>query len=96
MRDTGRAAIIIGGYTEINAGGQIAGVFQLAIPELPDSALLNIDAANLYRKQGNDFSLHMILVSGRKAEPFDAAPTIKKYLLSRPKNNFTGRFLLSK
>ncbi|MFN0013757.1 MAG: hypothetical protein ACKVU2_04340 [Saprospiraceae bacterium] len=82
MRDTGRAAIIIGGHTEINAGGQIAGhrqFFNWLYRHYRVAAMLNIDAAKLYHKQGTDFPLRMILVAGRKAEPFGAAPTIKEY-----------------
>ncbi|MBK8968361.1 MAG: hypothetical protein IPM36_17180 [Lewinellaceae bacterium] len=80
MRDAGRAAIIIGGHTEINAGGQIAShrqFFNWLYRHYRVVAMINIDAGKLYHKQGTDFPLRLILVAGRKAEPFGAAPTIK-------------------
>lgn len=82
MRDNGRAAIIIGGHTEINAHGQIAShrqFFNWLYRHYRVVALVNIDAAKLYHKQGTDFPLRMILVAGRKVEPFGAAPAIADY-----------------
>ena len=67
---------------EFDSGGQIAShrqFFNWLYRHYRVVALLNIDAAKLYHKQGTDFPLRMILVAGRKAEPFGAAPTIKEY-----------------
>ncbi|MEZ4941853.1 MAG: hypothetical protein R3D58_13315 [Saprospiraceae bacterium] len=80
MRENGRAAIIIGGHTEINASGQIAShrqFFNWLYQYYRVVSMINIDAGKLYHKQGTDFPLRLILVAGRKVEPFGAAPTIK-------------------
>ncbi len=80
MQDAGRAALLIGGHTEVNSNGLIAShrqFFNWLYRYYRVVALLNIDSAKLYHKQGTDFPLRLILIAGRKTEPYGAAPTLK-------------------
>ncbi|MBK8968610.1 MAG: hypothetical protein IPM36_18470 [Lewinellaceae bacterium] len=77
MKDGGRAALIIGGHTQLTRDGQIAShrpFFNWLYRHYRVLAMLNVNAAKLYHKQGTDFPLRLILIAGRKAEPFGSAP----------------------
>lgn len=79
MADTGRAAIIIGGYTTWNERGRIqAGknriFFNYLYSHYHVEDVINIDGHKLYSRQGTSFDVRLILISGRKAKPEGAAP----------------------
>jgi predicted RNA methylase len=81
LRDGGRAALLIGGHTEFNPGGYIAThrpFFNWLYRHYRVAAMLNIDSAKLYHKQGTDFPLRLILIGGRKQEPHGSAPTLRE------------------
>ena len=81
LRDGGRAALLIGGHTEFNAGGYIAThrpFFNWLYRHYRVAAMLNIDSAKLYHKQGTDFPLRLLLIGGRKQEPHGSAPTLRE------------------
>ncbi|MCB0535178.1 MAG: hypothetical protein KDD14_23430 [Saprospiraceae bacterium] len=77
MKDDGRAGLIIGGHTQLTRDGQIAShrpFFNWLYRHYRVLAMLNVNAAKLYHKQGTDFPLRLILIVGRKAEPYGSAP----------------------
>ncbi len=78
MRDTGRAAILIGNHTEYNEDGRIKSFrafFDYLHRHFNVATMINIDAAKLYSKQGTSFDLRCILINGRKKQPIGYAPT---------------------
>ena len=78
MRDTGRAAILIGNHTEYNDEGRIKSFrafFDYLHRYFNVATMINIDAAKLYSKQGTSFDLRCILINGRKKQPIGYAPT---------------------
>ena len=83
MKDTGRAALIIGGHTEYNAKGMIASFrpfFNWLYHHYQVLDMINIDSRKLYAKQGTAFPLRLILIAGRKEVPFGTAPRINEAL----------------
>jgi len=86
MKDTGRAAIIIGGHTDWDEQGRIqAGKNRLFFNYLyshynVDDVIL-IDGHKLYSRQGTSFDVRLILINGRKSKPEGFSP-LKNSLLS--------------
>jgi hypothetical protein len=79
MKYTGKAAIIIGGQTRWDEKGRIqAGknriFFNYLYSRFRVADVINIDGGKLYSRQGTSFDVRLILISGRKTEPFGAAP----------------------
>lgn len=79
MQDDGRASIIIGGHTEFDAQSGVIksgrAFFDWLHRHYRVADMVNIDSPRLYAKQGTTFPLRLILVSGRKAQPFGFAPS---------------------
>ncbi len=76
MKDNGRAAIIIGGHNIYDSKGRLKEdrtFFNWLYHHYNVDAVLNINA-DLYKKQGAQFPIRLILVNGRKAVPEGAAP----------------------
>ena len=79
MKDSGRAAIIIGGHTKWDDKGRIqAGknriFFNYLYSRYYVADVINIDGSKLYSRQGTSFDVRLILINGRKATPSSAAP----------------------
>lgn len=79
MKDTGRAAIIIGGHTHWDDKGRIqAGknriFFNYLYSRYQVMDVININGAKLYSRQGTSFDVRLILINGRKASRSGAAP----------------------
>jgi len=79
LKDTGRAAIIIGGHTHWDDKGRIqAGknriFFNYLYSRYNVADVINIDGAKLYSRQGTSFDVRLILIKGRKQTPTGAAP----------------------
>ncbi len=79
MKDTGKAAIIIGGHTRWDDKGRIqAGkqriFFNYLYSRYNVADVINIDGHKLYSRQGTSFDVRLILISGRKPIPTGAAP----------------------
>ena len=73
MKDSGRAAIIIGGHTEWDSEGRIrAGknriFFSYLYRHYHVADVINIDG-DLYSRQGTSFDVRLILIDGRKTAP---------------------------
>ena len=78
MRDTGRAAIIIGGHTKHDELGRIqAGknrnFFMYLHKHYQVHDVINI-SGNLYSRMGTSFDIRLILIAGRKANPEGLPP----------------------
>jgi hypothetical protein len=78
MKDSGRAAIIIGGHTEWDSEGRIrAGknrvFFSYLYRHYRVADVINIDG-DLYSRQGTSFDVRLILIVGRKATPAGYPP----------------------
>ncbi|HSY77862.1 MAG TPA: strawberry notch family protein, partial [Bacteroidia bacterium] len=77
MKDSGRAAIIIGGHTHWDDLGRITGrdriFFNYLYSRYNVMDVINIDGS-LFIKQGTSFNIRLILISGRKAKAQGAAP----------------------
>jgi hypothetical protein len=81
MKDDGRAALIIGDWTDFNQDGKIKDhrtFFNYLYHYYWVDDIINIDSRKLYNKQGTAFPLRMILIGGRKSFPFGASPTQKE------------------
>lgn len=79
MKDTGKAAIIIGGHTRWDDKGRIqAGkqriFFNYLYSRYNVADVINIDGHKLYSRQGTSFDVRLILINGRKQSPSGAAP----------------------
>ena len=79
MRDTGRAAIIIGGHTSWDEQGRIqAGKNRIFFNYLYNhyyvDDVLNLDGHKLYSRQGTAFDVRLILISGRRPKSEGYAP----------------------
>lgn len=79
MKDSGKAAIIIGGHTKWDDKGRIqAGknriVFNYLYSRYHVADVINIDGSKLYSRQGTSFDVRLILINGRKPKPLGAAP----------------------
>jgi predicted RNA methylase len=81
MANHGRAAIIIGGHTEYDEKNGLVKsgrpFFDWLFRHYQVIDMINIDSAKLYAKQGTTFPLRMILIAGRKLEPFGVGPNKK-------------------
>jgi predicted RNA methylase len=74
IKDTGRAAIIVGGHTSYNPKGRITEgknrIFYTYLYEyfnVVDS--INIDGKSLYSRQGTGFDVRLILIDGKADKP---------------------------
>jgi hypothetical protein len=79
MKDSGKAAIIIGGHTKWDDKGRIqAGknriFFNYLYSRYNVMDVINIDGSKLYSRQGTSFDVRLILIDGRKGKPSGAAP----------------------
>ncbi len=79
LKDSGRAAMVIGGHTAWDAKGRIqAGknrlFFNYLYRHYHVDDVVNIDGKKLYSRQGTGFDVRLILINGRKPEPTGAAP----------------------
>jgi len=79
MKDTGRAAIIIGGHTQWDEKGRIqAGrnriFFNYLYSRYNVKDVINIDGKKLYSRQGTAFDVRLILIDGRKRTASGNAP----------------------
>ncbi len=95
MKDSGRAAIIIGGHTNWDEKGRIQGgknriFFNYLYSRYNVADVINIDG-KLYSRQGTSFNVRLILIDGRKAQPKGAAPLRDKYI-DVPVTNFADLF----
>lgn len=83
MRDDGRAAIIIGGHTEYDEKSGVVRsgrpFFDWLFRHYRVIDMINIDSPRLYAKQGTTFPLRMILVAGRKQQPFGFGPSRRDF-----------------
>lgn len=83
MADDGRASIIIGGHTEFEEKTGVVksgrSFFDWLFRHYRVVDMLNIDSPKLYAKQGTTFPLRLILVAGRKAQPFGFAPNRREF-----------------
>jgi predicted RNA methylase len=80
MKDSGKAAIIIGGHTRYDKKGRIQKgthrfFFNYLYSRYNVADLINIDGHKLYSRQGTSFDVRLILINGRKSKPSGAAPT---------------------
>lgn len=78
MKDSGRAAIIIGGHTEWDSEGRIqAGknrvFFAYLYKHYSVVDVINVDG-KLYSRQGTSFNIRLILIAGRKDKPAGYPP----------------------
>jgi len=83
MKDTGKAAIIIGGHMRYDSRGRIqAGrnrsFFNYLYSRYNVKDVINIDGRKLYSRQGTSFNVRLILIDGRKMTPGGAAPLYEK------------------
>ncbi len=83
MKDSGRAAIIIGGHTIYDKEGRIqAGknraFFVYLYKNYYVEDVINIDGHSLYSRQGTAFNTRIILINGRKVVPNGFPPLIKE------------------
>ncbi|MFD3001423.1 strawberry notch-like NTP hydrolase domain-containing protein [Pontibacter toksunensis] len=79
MKDSGRAAIIIGGHSSWDAKGRLqAGKNRLFFNYLYRhyyvDDVINIDSKRLYTRQGTGFAVRLILIRGRKQTPEGVSP----------------------
>ncbi len=92
MKDTGRAAIIIGGHTDWDEQGRVqAGKNRLFFNYLYShyyvEDIILVDGHKLYSRQGTSFNVRLILIRGRKTLPEGFAP-LKNSLLSEVVKDF--------
>lgn len=81
MKDSGKAAFIIGGHTKYDKLGRVArgknSYFLHALyKHYHVEDIIPIDGHQLYRKQGTSFDTRLILINGRKKEPKGMAPNL--------------------
>jgi hypothetical protein len=79
MKETGRAAMIIGGHTSWDEQGRIqAGknriFFNYLYHHYNVDDVLQIDGHKLYSRQGTSFNVRLILINGRKKTPIGVSP----------------------
>jgi hypothetical protein len=84
MKDSGKAAIIIGGHTSWDDKGRIqAGknriFFNYLYSRYNVMDVINIDGSKLYSRQGTSFDVRLILIDGRKEKPSGAAPVFNPH-----------------
>ena len=79
MKDDGRAALIIGGHSQYKSDGRMQShrvFFNWLGSRYYIDDVINIDSRKLYNRQGTAAPLRMILISGRKPQPFGEAPRL--------------------
>lgn len=79
LKDTGRAAVIIGGHTAFGADGHVVAYrpfFNWLCRHYNVVDMLNINSEKLYAKQGTTYPLRMLLIAGRKTKPFGRAANV--------------------
>lgn len=79
MKDTGKAAIIIGGHTNYDSEGRIQSgknriYFSYLCKMYNVEDVIQIDGQKLYSRMGTSFNTRLILINGRKKEPNGFAP----------------------
>jgi predicted RNA methylase len=79
MKDNGKAAFIIGGHNRYDKKGRFQQgdwrfFFNYLYNRYHVVDLINISGRDLYSRQGTSFNVRLILIDGRKAVPFGAAP----------------------
>jgi predicted RNA methylase len=79
MKDSGKAAIIIGGHTRYDKKGRIQKgkhrfFFNYLFSRYNVVDIIPIDGHKLYSRQGTSFDVRLILIDGRKSRPSGAAP----------------------
>jgi predicted RNA methylase len=79
MKDTGKAAIIVGGHTRYDKKGRVQeGKQRIFLNYLHSrynvSDIININGSKLYSRQGTNFDVRLILINGRKPVPSGNAP----------------------
>jgi hypothetical protein len=83
MKDSGRAAIIIGGHTTWDEQGRVtAGQNRIFLNYLYHfyyvEDIIPINGKKLYSRQGTSFNTRLILINGAKYKPEGAAPLKNK------------------
>ncbi|MBR8534437.1 hypothetical protein KDU71_02610 [Carboxylicivirga sediminis] len=96
MKDTGRAAIIIGGHSTYDAKGRLTkGKNRIFLNYLYHhynvEDVISINGKKLYTKQGTGFDVRLILINGRKAKPEGVAP-LKNEQLCQVINSYEELF----
>lgn len=79
MKDSGKAAIIIGGHTRYDKKGRIQKgknrfFFNYLFSRYNVVDIIPIDGHKLYSRQGTSFDTRLMLIDGRKSKPSGAAP----------------------
>lgn len=79
MKDNGKSAIIIGGYTRYDRKGRVQKgknrfFFNYLFSRYNVLDIIPIDGHKLYSRQGTSFDTRLILIDGRKSKPSGAAP----------------------
>lgn len=79
MKNTGKAAIIIGGHTEWDEKGRIQVgknriFFNYLYSHYHIADVIQVDGHKLYSRQGTSFNVRLILIDGRKQTVSGAAP----------------------
>ncbi|MBD3638167.1 MAG: strawberry notch family protein, partial [Crocinitomicaceae bacterium] len=85
MKDSGKAAIIIGGHTKYDTERRIQKgknriFFNYLYHNYHVDDVIAIDGSKLYSRQGTSFDVRLILINGRKSSPNGAAPLKTKEL----------------
>ena len=98
MKDDGKAAIIIGEHTRWDLRGKMSlyrTFFNWLYNKYYVADIINIDSRKLYTKQGTAYPLMLILIDGRKPQPFGFAPLIpsEKHPLRTSVDSFKGLYL---
>jgi len=84
MKDSGKAAIIIGNHTFYDEKDRVqSGAQRIFLNYLYShyyvSDIIPIDGQKLYSRQGTSFNVRLILIDGRKMKPEGAAPLKDSY-----------------
>jgi tRNA1(Val) A37 N6-methylase TrmN6 len=92
MRDSGKAAIIIGGHLTFDQRGRITAgkdriFFNYLYSKYHVEDVIPINGKKLYAKQGTAFNVTLILINGRKNNQSDVAPLFNP-LRDQPVNTF--------
>ena len=84
LKDSGRAAFIIGGHTEYDEKGRIQKgqnriFFNYLYKYYHVLDVIPINGSKLYSRQGTSFDVRLILINGRKQSPSGAAPVFNEH-----------------
>jgi len=96
LKDSGKAAIIIGGHSTYDKQGRLTrGKNRIFLNYLYHhynvEDVISINGKKLYTKQGTGFDVRLILIDGRKAKPQGAAP-LKNESLTTVINSYDELF----